>query len=85
MRGLTQEEVAGLDMATRTFQRIECAEISPSLKSIFKIARNMDVSPMEFFRFDFNYRSDPSSSPPENENPKPETLDGSIPNFVNPL
>lgn len=44
---MTQEEVSGLELGVRVYQRIESGKGSPSLKSIFKIADALGVHPKD--------------------------------------
>ncbi|PJZ28409.1 transcriptional regulator [Leptospira kmetyi] len=46
---ITQEGAAGLKIGLRTYQRIESAEASPNIESIFLIAQNLGVHPKEIF------------------------------------
>ncbi|MDI7226003.1 helix-turn-helix domain-containing protein [Leptospira santarosai] len=44
---LSQEEVSGLDMGVRVYQRIESGNGAPSLKSLFRIANALGIHPKE--------------------------------------
>ncbi|TGM96693.1 helix-turn-helix domain-containing protein [Leptospira dzoumogneensis] len=44
---LSQEELTGLDMGVRVYQRIESGDGSPSLHSLYKIAKALGVHPKE--------------------------------------
>lgn len=44
---LSQEEVSGLEMGVRVYQRIESGDGAPSLKSLFRIAKALGVHPKE--------------------------------------
>lgn len=48
-RNLSQEDVAGIEMSLRTYQRIENGNFTPNpnLKTIFYIAKALNVSPRE--------------------------------------
>ena len=51
--GFTQEELAYTsDIALSQVARIETAKINPSLSTIFKLARTMNVPLQELFSFD---------------------------------
>ena len=49
---LTQEEISGLEMSVRTYQKIENAEHGISLKSIYNLSKKLGIHPREFFHFD---------------------------------
>lgn len=44
---MTQEEVSGLEMGVRAYQRIESGGNAPNLQSLFKIANSLGVHPKE--------------------------------------
>nr|WP_033108889.1 helix-turn-helix transcriptional regulator [Leptospira interrogans] len=44
---MTQEEVSGLEMGVRAYQRIESGGNAPNLQSLFKIALALGVHPKE--------------------------------------
>ncbi|EPG64635.1 helix-turn-helix domain-containing protein [Leptospira wolffii] len=44
---LSQEELTGLDMGVRVYQRIESGDGAPSLQSLYKIAKALGVHPKE--------------------------------------
>ncbi|WP_411823335.1 helix-turn-helix domain-containing protein [Leptospira sp. 'Mane'] len=44
---MTQEEVSGLEMGVRAYQRIESGGNAPNLQSLFKIANALGVHPRE--------------------------------------
>jgi len=46
-KGITQEEISGLEMGVRVYQRIESGKGSPSLESLFKIAQALGTHPKE--------------------------------------
>jgi len=46
-KGLTQEEVSGLEMGVRVYQRIESGQTSATLRSLFKIAHALEIQPRE--------------------------------------
>lgn len=46
-KDLTQEEVSGLDMGVRVFQRIEKGQTSANLRTLFKIAMALGVQPRD--------------------------------------
>ncbi|MDV6237147.1 helix-turn-helix transcriptional regulator [Leptospira ellisii] len=46
-KGLTQEEISGLNMGVRTYQKIESGESAPSLESLFIIAETLGLHPKE--------------------------------------
>ena len=48
---LTQEEIAGLEMGVRVYQRIESGGGAPSLKSLFLIAKSLKMHPKELLDF----------------------------------
>jgi transcriptional regulator with XRE-family HTH domain len=52
---LTQEEIASLEMGVRVYQRIENGNGSPSLKSIFFIAKSLKLHPKDLFDFPVKY------------------------------
>lgn len=51
--GLTQEEISGLELHVRSYQKLESGVNAISLKSIYVLARRLDVHPSEFFDFEF--------------------------------
>ena len=52
-RGLTQEELAEIVGINAKFEgRIERALNKPSLDTVFKIAKSLNVEPVELFKFD---------------------------------
>ncbi len=51
--GMTQEELAGLDLHVRSYQKLEAGVNAISLKSIYVLARRLGVHPSEFFDFEF--------------------------------
>ncbi|EQA43752.1 DNA-binding helix-turn-helix protein [Leptospira broomii serovar Hurstbridge str. 5399] len=46
-KGLTQEEVSGLEMGVRAYQRIETGGNAPNLQSLYKIAIALGVHPKD--------------------------------------
>lgn len=52
---LTQEEVAGLEMGVRVYQRIESGNGAPSLKSLFLIAKSLKLHPKELLDFPLQF------------------------------
>ena len=40
-------------MNIRTYQRLEAAENSPSMESLYELAKTLKTHPREFFDFDF--------------------------------
>ncbi|BDA78028.1 hypothetical protein LPTSP3_g09580 [Leptospira kobayashii] len=44
---MTQEEVSGLEMGVRAYQRIESGGNAPNLQSLFRIANALGVHPRE--------------------------------------
>ncbi len=55
---LTQEAISGLAMGVRVYQRIESGKGSPSLKSLFLIARTLNIHPAKLFEFPVDYEED---------------------------
>jgi transcriptional regulator with XRE-family HTH domain len=52
-KGLTQEELSHRSEITLSqIARIETARINPTVSTIFKIARGLEVSPKELFEFE---------------------------------
>lgn len=51
--GRSQEDVAGAQVSSKTYARIERGESSPNLNTLFWISRNLNVHPKEFFEIDF--------------------------------
>ncbi|GBF44444.1 DNA-binding helix-turn-helix protein [Leptospira ellinghausenii] len=60
-KGMSQEEVSGLEMGVRTYQRIENGINPPNLESIFKIAKSLGVQPRDLLDI-------PSNSPKTKKN-----------------
>ena len=52
-RGLTQEEISGLDIHVRSYQKLEAGVNAISLKSVFVLANRLGVHPSELFDFEF--------------------------------
>jgi transcriptional regulator with XRE-family HTH domain len=46
-RQLSQEEVSGLDMGVRVYQRIEQGQTNANLRTLFKIAMALNVQPRD--------------------------------------
>ena len=57
-KGLTQSQCAGETLAIRNYQKLENGEFSPTLKTLFGLAQNMQVQPREFLSFDIPLKSD---------------------------
>ncbi|MFB5651559.1 helix-turn-helix domain-containing protein [Leptospira wolffii] len=51
---LTQEQVSGLNMGVRTYQKIESGINAPNLESLFKIATALGVHPRELINVTFS-------------------------------
>jgi len=47
VKKMTQEEVSGLEMGVRVYQRIESGEGAPNLLSLFRIAAALGVHPKD--------------------------------------
>lgn len=52
-RGMTQEEISGLDIHVRSYQKLEAGVNAISLKSVYVLAKRLGVHPSEFFDFEF--------------------------------
>lgn len=55
-KGLTQEEISGLNMGVRTYQKIESGESAPSLESLYIIAETLGVHPKELLNIPLDKR-----------------------------
>lgn len=57
-KGVSQEELAyRAEITLSQIARIETVKINPTVSTIFKIARALDVSPSEIFRFELTQSS----------------------------
>lgn len=53
-RKMTQEDVAGLEIALKTYQNIESGRYAPNLESMYKIAKTLGVHPSELIKVSLN-------------------------------